>query len=71
MALPLEQAHDAPFWVRQLPAFVHERRGEMGDARHIIEEIEANTKDIPRAGAEVHAVFRGGAHEKAGIAAEG
>jgi hypothetical protein len=47
MALPLERATNAPFWVRQLPAFVHERRGEMDDAYAIIENIEKNTKNIP------------------------
>jgi hypothetical protein len=49
LAAPLEKAHDAPYWVRQLPAFVHEKRGEMEDARHIIEDIQRNTKDIPPA----------------------
>jgi hypothetical protein len=47
VAKPLEQAENAPFWVRQLPAFVHERRGEMDDALHIIENIAKNSKDIP------------------------
>jgi len=47
MAAPLEHADNAPYWVRQLPAFVHEKRGEMEDARRIIEHIETNSKDIP------------------------
>jgi hypothetical protein len=47
VALPLENATTAPYWARQLPAFVHERRGEMDDAKRIIEHIEANAKDIP------------------------
>lgn len=47
LAAPLEQAKDAPFWVRQLPAFVHEKRGEMDDALRIMESIKENTKDIP------------------------
>ena len=49
MASPLEHADSAPFWVRQLPAFVHENRGEMDDALRIIEEIEAkaNEHQIP------------------------
>lgn len=47
LATPLEQATDAPFWARQLPAFVHERRGEMDDALHIMEEVAKNSKDIP------------------------
>lgn len=47
MAEPLEKADNAPFWVRQLPAFVHEKRGEMDDALRIIEDIQANSKNIP------------------------
>lgn len=47
MASPLEHADTAPFWVRQLPAFVHEKRGEMDDALRIMNAIEANSKDIP------------------------
>jgi hypothetical protein len=47
MASPLEHAYDAPYWVRQLPAFVHENRGEMNDALRIIEDIQANSKNIP------------------------
>ncbi|HEU5048346.1 MAG TPA: hypothetical protein VFT64_10955 [Rickettsiales bacterium] len=49
MAEPLEHAYNAPYWVRQLPAFVHEKRGEMDDAYHIIEDIEKNSKNIPPA----------------------
>lgn len=47
VAKPLEQAQNAPFWARQLPAFVHERRGEMDDAYAIMEHIKNNSKDIP------------------------
>ncbi|MEI7668890.1 MAG: hypothetical protein WCJ33_02260 [Pseudomonadota bacterium] len=47
IAAPLEHADNAPFWVRQLPAFVHESRGEMSDALRIIEHIQQNSKDIP------------------------
>ena len=47
VAKPLEQAKDAPLWVRQLPAFVHERRGEMDDALHIMQNIAKNSRDIP------------------------
>lgn len=47
MAEPLEKAKDAPFWVRQLPAFVHERRGEMDDAYKIMEDIKNNSDKIP------------------------
>jgi len=45
MAAPLEHADSAPFWVRQLPAFVHEKRGEMDDALRIIEQIEAEANE--------------------------
>jgi len=47
MAQPLEHADNAPYWVRQLPAFVHESRGEMQDALRIIDHIQANSKNIP------------------------
>ncbi len=47
MARPLEQAENAPFWVRELPAFVHEKRGEMDDALQIIEHIQEHSKNIP------------------------
>lgn len=47
MAEPLENAEGIPFWARQLPAFVHEQRGEFGDALSIIENILKNAKDIP------------------------
>ncbi|MEI6730974.1 MAG: hypothetical protein WCL30_06905, partial [Pseudomonadota bacterium] len=47
MAEPLEKAENAPFWVRQLPAFVHEKRGEMEDAARIIQNIQTNSKNIP------------------------
>jgi len=47
VAAPLEHADKAPFWARELPAFVHERRGEMEDAKRIIENIENHTKEIP------------------------
>lgn len=47
VATPLEQAKNAPFWARQLPAFVHERRGEMDDAYRIMKTIEDNSQNIP------------------------
>lgn len=47
VAAPLEHADDAPFWARQLPAFVHERRGEMDDALRIMQHIEQHSKEIP------------------------
>lgn len=47
VASPLEHADTAPYWARQLPAFVHERRGEMDDALRIIQNIEENSENIP------------------------
>lgn len=47
MASPLEHADNAPFWVRQLPAFVHEKRGEMEDALRIITYIQQHSQNIP------------------------
>jgi hypothetical protein len=47
VASPLEHADTAPFWARELPAFIHERRGEMDDAYRIIQNIEAHSKEIP------------------------
>lgn len=49
VAAPLEHADNAPFWARQLPAFVHEKRGEMDDAMRIITNIleQAKEHNIP------------------------
>lgn len=47
MASPLEHADNAPFWVRQLPAFVHENRGEMEDAIRIMDAIKEHSENIP------------------------
>jgi hypothetical protein len=43
MALPLLNLHEVPIIVRQLPAFIYERRGEMELARNVMEEIKADT----------------------------
>ncbi len=43
MALPLLQLHNVPIIIRELPAFIYERRGEMDKAREIIEEIKGDT----------------------------
>ena len=48
LAKPLERARDIPIWAQQLPAFVHEKRGEMESALAIMEEIKNNAKDIPQ-----------------------
>ena len=47
LAEPLKNARGAPMWAQQLPAFVFEERGEMEDAKNIIEHILANEKNIP------------------------
>lgn len=38
---------DLPFWARQLPAFIHEKRGEYDAAFHIIEGILQDYQNIP------------------------
>lgn len=43
MSLPLLELHNVPIIVRQLPAFVYEKRGEIAQARAIMEEIKADT----------------------------
>lgn len=35
-----------PIWAQQLPAFIHEQRGEMADAYRIITEIQENAEDL-------------------------
>ena len=35
----LRGEHSIPIWAQQMPAFIHERRGEFGDALVIIEEV--------------------------------
>ncbi len=48
MAKELEGQHALPIWVQQLPAFLHEQRGEMDAALAIMEDIQANVDDIPQ-----------------------
>lgn len=43
---PLEQAKNVPIWVKQMPAFVYEQRGEMDSALQIIEGILQNTDEL-------------------------
>lgn len=43
---PLEQAKDVPIWVKQLPAFVFEKRGEMDSALQIIDGILKNSDQL-------------------------
>ncbi len=47
LAMPLTQAKDIPVWAQQMPAFVHEKRGEMDDALVIIENILDDVDEIP------------------------
>lgn len=47
IAEPLTNAQGIPFWARQLPAFIHEDRGEFGDAMKIIETILQHSDKIP------------------------
>lgn len=48
VAEPL-QNDKVPVWARQMTAVVHEQRGEMEDALHIMEAIKDNVKTIPEA----------------------
>ena len=47
VSTPLEQSTTAPFWARQLPAFVRESRGEMDAAGKIMQHVIDNSKNIP------------------------
>ncbi len=44
---PLTQAKGVPISMQQLPAIVHEKRGEFGDAMYIMEGLLNSTQDIP------------------------
>jgi hypothetical protein len=46
IAEPLSAVEGIPLWARQTPAFLHEQRGEMDEALHIIDSILSNTDDI-------------------------
>lgn len=48
VAKPL-QDNAVPVYARQMTAVVHEKRGEMEDALHIMEMIKNNVDDIPEA----------------------
>ena len=48
MAKELEGQRDLPLWVQQMPAFIHEQRGEMDSALKIMQDIQDNEKDIPQ-----------------------
>lgn len=46
VATPLTHAKNVPVWVKQMPAFVYEKRGEMGAALKIIEGVLENTDKL-------------------------
>jgi hypothetical protein len=47
MAKPLENAgDDVPIFARQMPAFIHEQRGEFDDALRIMQDIQKNHKNL-------------------------
>ena len=48
MADEMRGHHELPIWVQQIPAFIYEQRGEMDSALEIMENIQANVKDIPK-----------------------
>ena len=43
------QNDKVPVWAREMTAVVHEKRGEMDDALHIMETIKNNVDNIPQA----------------------
>lgn len=47
MATPLTHARNIPIWAQQMPAFIHEQRGEMEEALAIMEALERDVKDLP------------------------
>ena len=48
VAQPLVNARTIPIWAQQMPAFIHEQRGEMDEALAIMENIQKDLKDIPQ-----------------------
>jgi hypothetical protein len=48
VAKPLQDPA-VPVWAREMTAVVHEKRGEMDDALHIMEAIKQNAENIPDA----------------------
>lgn len=47
VSLPLTKTEGIPLWARQLPAFIHESRGEFDDALNIMETILNHAEEIP------------------------
>jgi hypothetical protein len=46
LAKPLTYEKGLPIWVRQLPAFLYEQRGEFGDALMIMEHVREHADDL-------------------------
>ncbi len=47
VSLPLAEAKTIPMWGRQMPAFIHEKRGEFDDALKIMETVVKHADEIP------------------------
>ncbi len=47
LAQPLQHTKNVPLWVNQLPAFIHEARGEFDAALAIMEHIQKYGEDLP------------------------
>ncbi|MCA0330579.1 MAG: hypothetical protein LCI03_11855, partial [Actinobacteria bacterium] len=45
LAERLRGVRGIPIWAQQMPAFIHEKRGEFGEALGIIEEISKHPED--------------------------
>ena len=45
LATRLRGIRGIPIWAQQLPAFLHEQRGEFGEAKQIIEDVMAHPED--------------------------
>ena len=46
LAKPLAYAKNVPLWVNQMPAFIHEKRGEFADALAIMEQVSNNADSL-------------------------
>lgn len=49
VAQPLTTTRNIPIWAQQMPAFVHEQRGEFEDAFSIMQGIQRDIKVMPKA----------------------
>jgi len=57
IANKLVGVRDIPIWAQQMPAFIHEQRGEFEDARSIMESIQQDAKDLPPGELEFMRIF--------------